>query len=439
MYQIYQVAWFEILISLINIHIILTRLLPGKLRKKTALILFVLAVLPCILIAYLYSDVLIGQMAISACTLLSFIMPLFTVRGVRKGQILYVSSFYIGLILALFSLIAWVINLKADESILILIDIAANFFMLIMCILVATGRIFKQVSKNITLIPRRLKIGLLISMWVSGLAAFYSPFVFSQYPYTKDMIFLQILIAVLILLMGVMFPLLIANSMSSAYYKSILAGIEKQMEVQAKHYELIAKANDDLRKFKHDFKNLRIGLMSFLKNRDTYGALQYLKERDKILDSDYIIFETGNPVVDALLSEKYAIALGINTQIKFDGVIPNNGISPTDTCIILGNSIDNALEACAKMPTDIKKTISITAYSNNGFLFIRIENPTLYDVQIINNSILSTKTDKEAHGIGLHSIDSTIKNYSGDMKLSCENNIFTIEIDLDLNLQLVAV
>ena len=143
---------------------------------------------------------------------------------------------------------------------------------------------------------------------------------------------------------------------------------------------------------------------------------------------------TGNRVADALLSEKLETAKKINTDIVFKGSIHPSLIAPIDICIIFGNALDNALEACGKFPLEQSKIILISSRFENNFLFIRIQNPVIIDIKVIGNKIATTKADANHHGIGLNSIEQAVKKYSGDMQVLCNNNVFTLELDLDLNL-----
>jgi len=146
-------------------------------------------------------------------------------------------------------------------------------------------------------------------------------------------------------------------------------------------------------------------------------------------------FETGNVILDALLNDKQIAASKINATIVFGGVMPEDLLRPLDVCIIFGNALDNAIEACANNTSNQKLTIYINSSFKNGFLFIKIENPVVTKVKIVNNVIATTKIEKHLHGMGLRSISASIKKYSGEMKLSQSNGIFCLEIDLDFNIK----
>ena len=137
-----------------------------------------------------------------------------------------------------------------------------------------------------------------------------------------------------------------------------------------------------------------------------------------------------------MLSEKKSVADVDNIKIEFEGTFPSERIDSTDICVIFGNAVDNAIEACKKLEkqTDAK-TIKIRSVLHNSLLHITIKNPVaeapiIYD----DNSIRSTKTDSEEHGIGLYSIKKTIEKYCGDFNIQCVNNIFLLSISLPLSI-----
>lgn len=130
--------------------------------------------------------------------------------------------------------------------------------------------------------------------------------------------------------------------------------------------------------------------------------------------------------------EKQRRAASCNAQIKFQGTIPSNFLSPTDLCVILGNTLDNAIEACEKLQSEDKTIISVICNCNSGFLFLTITNPISEKVVISNNHIATTKEDKTLHGFGLYSLSSVVKKYHGDMELKATDSQFTAEINLPL-------
>ena len=110
-------------------------------------------------------------------------------------------------------------------------------------------------------------------------------------------------------------------------------------------------------------------------------------------------------------------------------MIPQNILTPVDLCIIFGNTLDNAIEACLKIDNDKVKSIYVTVKQNNDYIFVTFTNPTFENDEIKNNTIATSKDNHDIHGIGIYSIKQVLKKYDGHINLHCENNLFTTEID----------
>ncbi|MCL2695890.1 MAG: ATP-binding protein [Clostridiales bacterium] len=357
----------------------------------------------------------------------------------KKGRLAYFALLYWGVSSVLAASFSWVTRIfTSDERALIYVAIAIQIILLTICIPVSSKSVSHKVKQYMNAIPLRLKVMLLVSIGVSTLLVYCISAFFVELPpaYMKTRtiaLFVVTMVATAILI-GVMWPLIIVSHTLNTGYKSALLQADGQMQAQIKRYELIRQANENLRRFKHDFDHLTVGISRFLKSSDTKGALRFLEDWHTPPYGAYLLYETGNEIADALLSDKQNTAQAHNIQINFDGLIPPKGISPMDICIILGNALDNALEACRQLPADESKTVSVSSHISNGFLFLFLTNPVKENVPVFGNTLPTTKSDKENHGIGLLSIQNAIKPYAGDLSLSCENRIFTAKIVLDLNI-----
>lgn len=246
---------------------------------------------------------------------------------------------------------------------------------------------------------------------------------------------LKIALALLTAFLFILFPIIIFTVLTNSYLKSQNEKFQKDIEAQAKHYSDLAKANYELRRFKHDFNNIKIGLEKTLGDNDYEAALSILENSNydfQNIAEKMLEFDTGNGIVDALLSDKQSKANKSNTRIVFSGSVPPDSIAPTDLCVLFGNTLDNAIEACEKFEDETEKTIFVSCKCNSGFAFISITNPVADDVVIRGNSIDSTKADKASHGYGLYSLNKIVKKLDGSLNLSCEDRIFKVDIDLSL-------
>lgn len=248
---------------------------------------------------------------------------------------------------------------------------------------------------------------------------------------------IKIVLTLLMLCIGLAFPLMIASFISKSLQEKQLDSYKQQIKTQAEHYAALAKTNHDIRRFKHDYNNLRIAVTELMKIGKASEALGLLNKYDDSINSSENSsehFDTGNGIADALLSEKQRKAIMINTVIKFDGCIPTDKIAPEDLCIVLGNILDNAIEASEKIVCNTIKSIKVICRYTRGYMFIKVMNPVSEDVKIVKNFIPSTKTDKLAHGFGLYSLNKIVKKYNGNFDISCEKNIFYTNIELPIGI-----
>ncbi|MBT2292930.1 GHKL domain-containing protein [Paenibacillus albidus] len=219
-------------------------------------------------------------------------------------------------------------------------------------------------------------------------------------------------------------------SLQAIQYKNDL--LEQQNAYYINQYLLNSERQEEAFKFRHDFKHILLGLRA----KWHAGELDSgLSEVDQLLSSikeqDTESCNSGCLILDSILNYKYITAkkLGIAWHLDIH-IPPNLSLNASRISIILGNTLDNAIEACSHATID-KPYVNVKAHYWNEALFIRIENP--YRHKISTNrlgELNSTKTGKAVHGIGLKSVRKTIEECGGLLDLSYENQVFQIEICL---------
>jgi hypothetical protein len=421
----------ELLFNLANVHIILIRIFNGRLKFKRGVVILAPFLL-LVSFSIIFTDGLLWDFCVVVITLLAGLIPLYTLGNIYKSQIVYISLLYYGASYSIAASFRWIIQLfTPDIFTRMVVNAVLYAFFLAICVLFSFNFVFYRAKQYITLISMKLKVLLLTSVWISTAFALFLSLFAEVNERTPHLVFAELSAAAMIFTVGIMWPFMIVGSSLNVSYKAALSRLDGQIRAQVRQYELVLRANKDIRRFKHDFNNLKVGLARHLRDGDPRGALVFLEECEQSIQGEYISFQTGNAIADALLSEKLSAAKQKHILIAFNGVIPGAGISPMDICIILGNLMDNALEACAALPGE--KTVSVSSYLNNGFFFLAISNPVTDNVPVHNGLPATTKIDRRSHGIGLVSTRNAIQKYNGRLKLSCEDRVFTAEIALDLN------
>ncbi|MCQ2601718.1 MAG: GHKL domain-containing protein [Treponema sp.] len=234
-----------------------------------------------------------------------------------------------------------------------------------------------------------------------------------------------------ILIIPFMIYLIFRISVKSKQHEEMSVLLEKQLENQAEYYEKINQIYSELRSFRHDYKNHIMCVKNLLSGNNISDAIEYLNDISNVTDNKDQYYDTGNTMINALLTEKNKNAALSGTRIIFSGMIPPYGIKNSDLCTIFANALDNAVEACEKDTLEQNKIISIDSRYNQGYYFITISNPFFENI-IKDNSgkITTSKKDKEYHGFGVSNIKNTVKKYKGNTSIDISENIFKINIDM---------
>lgn len=209
-----------------------------------------------------------------------------------------------------------------------------------------------------------------------------------------------------------------------------IATSEKIISLQEEQYRQVFVHNKAILKIKHDQKNFLLGIMSDLdaKNYDDIRSA-ITREMNDINASD--IPNGYNSIIYSLVKYKtdYAAGQGIKIECEYHEQ-QNIVISPIDLSIILGNALDNAIEATSKVSSEKEKNISVLIKTHNEQIIIIIKNPVSEKIDI--NNMKSSK-NSEFHGFGVLSMKNLANNYGGDVVFSEDNNVFQTNIILNNN------
>lgn len=218
--------------------------------------------------------------------------------------------------------------------------------------------------------------------------------------------------------------------------------LEKQMKNMQEHMTEMEHIYGGVRSMKHDMKNTLSVIMQLAGNEEgqTNEELQnYLSELKQTMDRLDFQYKTGNSVVDILLNMKYHELTRTMTDIQLNAdrlLFPENlQIQGYDIGIIIGNALDNAIEACKKLKEKNKSAdafITLSSFTRGKMFFIEVENS--FDCKINRKKYsefpVTDKKDKKAHGIGLSNIKNTAEKYHGGVDWIAENKKFTLTVML---------
>lgn len=265
-------------------------------------------------------------------------------------------------------------------------------------------------------IPRWVFVGVMLF----DLACYYKQFGLSQEWYNAFYTVSSIMVVLCIV-----YLLFKIFSLSYEQNKAIV-----QIQRQSEFYSEKLKNENDLRHFRHDYKNHMIVVDSYLRNGDTQSAREYLSSLNEQIHSSLEGVSTGNFVADAVLNNKIHFARQKNISFSFSGVVPEKGIEPQDLCMILSNLIDNAIEGSEA--DNKERYINVSTFVRNNNFILTVTNNCADNKIRRKGLFLTTKKDKAVHGIGLKNVLSAVKKYSGELITECENGVFTADVRLKI-------
>ena len=200
-----------------------------------------------------------------------------------------------------------------------------------------------------------------------------------------------------------------------------------QSDLIATHYAEVENMYRQTRGWRHDYRNHIQVLKSYLAMGDIEAASHYLDALDADLNTVDLAMKTGNKMTDIILNSKISLARSKNIQVVADAHVPVElSTAEIDLCIIIGNLLNNAIEACMALPKE-ERMIRVYMEMKNTLLYISFTNSTALKKQKkVNGRFFSSKG--EGHGYGLVRIDTIIDRYQGYISRNSEDGAFTTEV-----------
>ena len=217
--------------------------------------------------------------------------------------------------------------------------------------------------------------------------------------------------------------LIITGNLSAYYYKRSASLLDKQLEMQTRYYEKMDHMSNDIRRFRHDYKNHMHCLNSLLNENKTDEAKEYLGSIANNQAMQAVSFRSGNTIADTILNDKNEAAVRNGCILDFSGVISPD-ISAFDICTILANALDNSIEACQKIADESKRTIDVSCILKRDVQFICISNPNSNNTPGFQTS----KENKQDHGFGLFNIRKTVEKLGGTVNVTQQYPTFVLDI-----------
>lgn len=205
-----------------------------------------------------------------------------------------------------------------------------------------------------------------------------------------------------------------------------------QDSVLKKQRDEVQNIYQTMRAWRHDYHNHMQTIKALLSMGKKQELSEYLDNLEKDLDSIDIAIRTGNVSLDAILSSKVSIARKNFIDVNCTAKVPENlKISDVHLCAIVGNLMDNAIEACEKITAGAaQKFIRVYIGLFKSQLYISVTNSTCEKYRRRLSELVTSKLGE--HGFGLRRIDKIAEKYDGYVNRKNEPGVFATEVMLPL-------
>ncbi len=212
-------------------------------------------------------------------------------------------------------------------------------------------------------------------------------------------------------------PFVITTALALLYAVLVLTDherleeIEKLSELRAAYYQSLRREETQLRTLRHDLRNHLTAIRGLLALDEEQRALEYI---DQLLGSAAVqggrrlcANDTANAVLMAKAETMRREGIQAEIAASLPEVLP---VEDTDLCALLGNALDNAVEAAVQAP---EKWITVRCRAEKGLFMLRVENAA---PQTPAPDLSTSKEDKTAHGFGIPGMREIAERYNGSLE-----------------------
>lgn len=214
----------------------------------------------------------------------------------------------------------------------------------------------------------------------------------------------------------------------AAHLKEENLMLQVQIKAQKDGVEALGNSYAEQRKLTHDFNAHIDMLQSYLVAGEINEAKSYVSHLKEKQTERILLVRTHNSTMDALLNQKGYAAKKYKIDIRFS-VNDLSGIvmDSMDMTVVMNNLLDNAIEACQKIPQEMRNIYVQLILEDS--LFLSVRNSSL-PVVIVDNTIATTKIPAELHGYGLQNVKTVLGKYDAFLTVQYENGYFSFAAEI---------
>lgn len=208
--------------------------------------------------------------------------------------------------------------------------------------------------------------------------------------------------------------------------------LEMQNDLIEKHCDEVENMYRQMRGWRHDYRNHITIIHNFLESGKVEQCKEYVIQLGADLQTVDTVIKTGNVMLDAILNSKLSLAMSRDIAVNAKAAVPGSlKITDVDLCVLVGNLLDNAIEACTRdngMPKpETPPFLRVYIGMKGNQLYICITNTVYGRAKQENGKFVSSKKSS-SHGFGMMRIDKICQKYDGYIHRGSEEGAFSTEI-----------
>lgn len=203
--------------------------------------------------------------------------------------------------------------------------------------------------------------------------------------------------------------------------------LRQRVQDYAEQMNIMLQSEEKVKALRHDMKH-HLREIKILASQNASSAIEeYIKDMEGFIENPDEIISSGNEEIDSIMNYMLRRAKQELHTVNVNVQLPNNVGHAFDLNIILGNLLENAIDAAAHTE---EKLLNFSVELKQGFLRLQIENSYNGKIEQEHGKILTTKTDKGLHGIGLENVRKIVEKYDGTMEIHPGGNRFCVMLIL---------
>lgn len=217
----------------------------------------------------------------------------------------------------------------------------------------------------------------------------------------------------------------------SKEYESEL--LRQKIQIYSNQINIILQSQENLKILRHDIKH-HLNELKILANKNNNEEIKsYINQMEEYIQNPEEYIFSQNPEIDSVLNYMLQKANEELSTVVSDVKIPEDMNHSFDIIVLLGNLMENAIEAARQTE---KKYLNVRLSVQKGIMIIRIQNSYSQSLQLEtgltgeNNTFFTTKADKDKHGLGLKSVRKIVDAYHGEMEITTQEDLFTVKVIL---------